>query len=151
LDAESIRDAMLAVSGELDGRVGGESSELSDSNVRRTVYVRVGRYQQNETLALFDFPSTSVHVEKRAVTNVPLQKLFFLNSRFFRFRSEALAQRAECASSSTDERVSLLHQWLFQRAPTTDEAAKAREFLRDSTLPQYAQVLLSTNEFLYVD
>ncbi|MBM3769191.1 MAG: DUF1553 domain-containing protein, partial [Acidobacteria bacterium] len=151
LDAESIRDAILAVSGELDSKVGGESSELSDSNVRRTVYVRVGRYQQNETLALFDFPSTSVHVEKRAVTNVPLQKLFFLNSRFFRFRSEALAQRAECAATSIDERVALLHQWLFQRAPSSEEAATAREFLRDSTLPQYAQVLLSTNEFLYVD
>lgn len=72
------------MSGELDGKAGGESADLADGNLRRTVYVRVGRYQQNETLALFDFPSTSIHVEQRGVTNVPLQKLFFLNSSFLR-------------------------------------------------------------------
>jgi hypothetical protein len=151
LDAEAIRDSILTASGEIDLRVGGESAELSDGNVRRTVYVRVGRYQQNETLALFDFPSTSIHVEQRGVTNVPLQKLFFLNSSFLRLRAEALAARVECAATSQDERVEAAYRILLQRAPTAHERKMAMDFLAQSDWAQYAQVLLSSNEFLYVD
>jgi len=151
LDAESTRDTLLAVSGELNAKRGGESAELSDNNLRRTVYVRVGRYQQNETLALFDFPSTSVHVEKRAVTNVPLQKLFFLNSRFFHLRAGALAQRLECMAESPAERVRKAYQLLFHREPAATERLQAEQFLRNSNWTEYIEVLLSTNEFLYVD
>jgi cytochrome c553 len=151
LDAEAIRDSVLAASGELDGRMFGDSAELSDTNLRRTVYVRVGRYQQNETLALFDFPSTSIHVEQRGVTNVPLQKLFFLNSSFLRLRAEALAARAECLASAEKDRVAAIYQLLFQRGPEEKELAAAARFLREADWVQYAQVLLSSNEFLYVD
>ncbi|MFN0104238.1 MAG: PSD1 and planctomycete cytochrome C domain-containing protein [Bryobacteraceae bacterium] len=151
LDAEAIRDSILAVSGELDLRIGGESADLADGNRRRTAYVRVGRYQQNETLALFDFPSASIHVEQRGVTNVPLQKLFFLNSSFLRLRAEALAQRLECASTSESGRVAAAYHWLFQREPSDRERRIASVFLTKSDWAQYAQVLLSSNEFLYVD
>jgi len=149
LDAEAIRDSILFTSGELNGRMLGESVELSD--LRRTVYVRVGRYQQNETLALFDFPSTSIHVEQRGVTNVPLQKLFFLNSSFMRLRAEALAARIECMAVSERDRVGAVYSVLFQRAPSEREIRAAFAFLARADWPQYAQVLLSSNEFLYVD
>ncbi|MBI2685792.1 MAG: PSD1 domain-containing protein [Acidobacteria bacterium] len=151
LDAEAIRDSILAASGELDRRMGGESGDLSDSNVRRTVYVRVGRYQQNETLALFDFPSTSIHVEQRGVTNVPLQKLFFLNSGFLRLRAESLAQKMECVSTADSERIRAAYLRLFQRPETPAELRAGLAFLSKSDWAQYAQVLLSSNEFLYVD
>ena len=151
LDAEAIRDSILAVSGELDGRVGGDSAELTDGNLRRTVYVRVGRYQQNETLALFDFPSTSIHVEQRGVTNVPLQKLFFLNSPFLRLRAEALAQRVECVAQTNPERLTAVYSLLFQRAPNAREREVGAAFLNQADWAQYIQVLLSSNEFLYVD
>ncbi|HEU0119100.1 MAG TPA: PSD1 and planctomycete cytochrome C domain-containing protein [Bryobacteraceae bacterium] len=151
LDAETIRDSILAASGELDRRVGGESADLSDTNLRRTVYVRVGRYQQNETLALFDFPSTSIHVEQRGVTNVPLQKLFFLNSSFLRLRAEALSQRLECASADDASRIQSIYRQLFHRPPTEHEKTIAAAFLAKADWAQYAQVLLSSNEFLYVD
>lgn len=151
LDAEAIRDSILAVSGELDGKAGGESADLADGNLRRTVYVRVGRYQQNETLALFDFPSTSIHVEQRGVTNVPLQKLFFLNSSFLRSRAEALAVRVECMGETDAERLAVMYALLFQRAPSNRERDAAVSFLQKADWAQYAQVLLSSNEFLYVD
>ncbi len=151
LDAEAIRDSILFASGEIDLRAKGESSELGDDNRRRTVYVRVGRYQQNETLALFDFPSTSIHVEQRGVTNVPLQKLFFLNSSFLRLRAEALAARLECLATGESERIGAAYQLLFHRAPSARESAAAAAFLAQADWAQYAQVLLSSNEFLYVD
>ena len=149
LDAEAIRDSILFASGELSLQLGGESADLAD--LRRTVYVRVGRYQQNETLALFDFPSTSIHVEQRGVTNVPLQKLFFLNSAFLRLRAEALAARLECMAVSERERVIAAYGLLLQRAPSEREFAAASSFLAAADWAQYAQVLLSSNEFLYVD
>ena len=115
------------------------------------MYVRVGRYQQNETLALFDFPSTSIHVEQRGVTNVPLQKLFFLNSSFLRLRAEALAQRVECMAQSTPERLTAVYTLLFQRIPNVREREVGAAFLGQADWAQYIQVLLSSNEFLYVD
>jgi hypothetical protein len=142
---------MLAVIGELNPAAGGESAEYSDDNLRRTVYIRVGRYQQNETLALFDFPSTSVHVEKRAATNVPLQKLFFLNSGFVRRRSAALAGRIEQMAPDPALRLQAAHRLLFHRPVSSGERQQALAFVERSGWEQYAQVLLSTNEFLYVD
>jgi len=143
LDAESMRDALLAVSGELEARVGGESAPLDDKLRRRTVYARVGRYQQNETLALFDFPSSSVSAEHRAATNVPLQRLFFLNSDFLKQRAAAFAGRAPG--------VERAYALLFQRAPSAREKARGEQFLAQASAVEYAQVLLSANEFLYVD
>ncbi|MCA2970472.1 MAG: DUF1549 domain-containing protein [Acidobacteriaceae bacterium] len=143
LDAESMRDALLAVSGELEARVGGESAPLDDKLRRRTVYARVGRYQQNETLALFDFPSSSVSAEHRAATNVPLQRLFFLNSDFIKQRAAAFAGRAPS--------VERAYALLFQRAPSARERERGERFLAQASPVEYAQVLLSSNEFLYVD
>ncbi len=143
MDAESMRDAILAVSGELDCTVGGESAELDDRNLRRTVYARVGRYQQNETLALFDFPSSSASAEHRAVTNVPLQRLFFLNSDFIKRRAKAFSERI----SSVERAYTLV----FQRVPSAREKERGEQFLREASKAEYAQVLLSSNEFLYVD
>jgi hypothetical protein len=143
LDAESMRDMLLAVTGELDAKVGGESAPLDDKLRRRTVYARVGRYQQNETLALFDFPSASASAEHRAATNVPLQRLFFLNSDFIKERATTLAQR-----TSTVEKAYAL---LFQRPPSAKEKERGERFLAEASPAEYAQVLLSSNEFLYVD
>jgi hypothetical protein len=143
LDAESMRDMLLAVTGELETKVGGESAPLDDKLRRRTVYARVGRYQQNETLALFDFPSSSVSAEHRAATNVPLQRLFFLNSDFIKQRAETFAGRAPS--------VERAYALLFQRAPSAKEKERGERFLAEASRAEYAQVLLSSNEFLYVD
>ncbi len=148
LEAEALRDSVLAVAGTLEDKLGGESAALDDTR-RRTVYVRVGRYRQEETLSLFDFPSSSVTAEQRAVTNVPLQRLFFLNSSFILKQSAALADRVAAVPAS--ERIGLVYRLLFQRGPSPGELTLANQFLASGTWPAYAQVLLSSNEFAFID
>ena len=133
----------------LEEKVGGESVALDGTN-RRTVYARVGRYRQDETLSLFDFPSSSVTSEQRAVTNVPLQRLFFLNSGFILKQSAALAARV-AAEASEEGRIVYAHRLLYQREPVEEELELGREFLRQGSWAAYAQVLLSANEFAFID
>ncbi|MBK5291646.1 MAG: PSD1 domain-containing protein [Acidobacteriia bacterium] len=152
LDAEPLLDAMLAVSGELDRTLGGESRPLNADLHRRTLYVKTSRFQQNETLSLFDLPVASVTCEQRAVTNVPLQKLVFLNSDIVSSRAAALARRVR--KRNIEEGIERAYQLLFQRAPGSSERKLAAQFLRAAgkdRWEQYAQVLLSSNEFAYVD
>ncbi|WP_419164523.1 DUF1553 domain-containing protein [Candidatus Palauibacter sp.] len=94
LDAESIRDAILAASGDLDPKVGGPSLDLRDEkNNRRTIYGKVSRFQVDEYLQTFDFPNPSLSAERRYTTNVPGQSLYFMNSPFVRRQAELLVNR----------------------------------------------------------
>ena len=94
LGAESIRDAVLAVSGDLDPKVGGPSLALDDEeNDRRTIYGRVSRFQVDEYLQTFDFPNPSLSAERRYTTNVPAQSLYFMNSPFVRRQAERFVSR----------------------------------------------------------
>ncbi|MEJ7608419.1 MAG: DUF1553 domain-containing protein [Bryobacteraceae bacterium] len=152
LDAEPMRDALLAASGELDRSIGGESKPLDDGFRRRTLYAKTSRFQQDETLSLFDLPSASVTCEQRATTNVPLQKLFFLNSEMVRQRAEALGKRIE--RTEVRDGVEAAYRLLFLRSPSEHERQLAVTFLEASgsgRWAEYAKVLLSSNEFAYVD
>ncbi|MCW5965668.1 MAG: PSD1 domain-containing protein [Bryobacterales bacterium] len=152
LEAEPLLDAMLAASGELDRTVGGESRPLEETFVRRTLYAKTSRFQQDETLTLFDLPSALVTCEQRVVTTVPLQKLFLLNSGTVHRRAEALAQRIQ--DDDPDAGITTAYRLLFQRPPATEELQQAREFLASgepSRWREYAWALLSSNEFAYVD
>lgn len=152
LDAEPLLDAMLAVSGELDRTAGGESKPLDEAFVRRSLYAKTSRFQQDETLSLFDLPSALVTCEQRVVTTVPLQKLFLLNSGMVARRAEALGKRI--ARDNPSESVAVAYRLVFNRAPTPAELSLARDFLDSAggnPWPQYAWVLLSSNEFAYVD
>ena len=94
LDAESIRDAILSASGDLDPKVGGPSLDLRDEkNNRRTIYGKVSRFQVDEYLQTFDFPNPSLSAERRYTTNVPGQSLYFMNSPFVRRQAELLVNR----------------------------------------------------------
>ncbi len=94
LEAESIRDAILSVSGNLDPTVGGPSQDLGDEdNDRRTIYGEVSRFEVNEFLQTFDFPNPSLSAARRHTTNVPGQSLFFMNSPFVRRQAERLVRR----------------------------------------------------------
>ncbi len=104
LDAESIRDTLLAASGNLDRTVGGRSQSLADpENSRRTVYGTVSRFQVDTYLQTFDFPNPGITAEKRFVTNVPLQNLYFMNSDFVARQAKALAKRLATPKSSQVE------------------------------------------------
>jgi hypothetical protein len=103
LDAESIRDALLQVSGGLDPKIGGKSLSLDDEkNDRRTLYGEVSRFQANEYLQTFDFPNPSLSAERRFATNVPLQSLYFMNSDFVRRQANRLVGRLVAATEEDD-------------------------------------------------
>ena len=74
-------------------KIGGPSVTLTPLADRRTVYGKVSRYKLDEFLQLFDFPSPSQTAEQRFTTNVPLQRLFFMNSDFMQQQAERLAEQ----------------------------------------------------------
>lgn len=143
LDAEAIRDSMLKVSGLLDETIGGASVDISKDLTRRSVYGRVSRFQLDDSLSIFDFPSPSITAEKRNVTHVPQQQLFFLNSPF----SAAIAQAI--AKKTKDPRVA--YRMILSRDPSASEVNLANTFLAKGEFAEFAQVLLSSNEFLFLD
>ncbi len=156
LDAEAFRDALLAAAGTLDGAsYGGESKPITDpANRRRTIYARTGRFRQDETMSLFDFPSASVTCEQRVSTNVPMQKLYFLNSEFVQQQAEALAARLPASASTPAEKIAALYRFALGRMPSARELALAQDFISqapESPWKGLAQVLFSSNEFAFID
>ncbi len=158
LTVEQWRDATLFLSGELKWE--GENSPDLDNpaNHRRTVCARISRLNLNGVLALFDYPDANVHAEKRSVTTTPTQKLFMLNSPFMMGRARALAARIAAQSDENDPaRVRRAYQMLFGRDADPSELKIALEFLRRPAAAgmtrweQYAQMLLASNEMLFVD
>jgi len=166
LSAEAFRDSVLAVSEQLDPKVGGPSGDADKADFkRRTIYAGVSRHKLSDTLQTFDFPDPAIHCAKRSDTTTPLQQMFVLNSPFMREQATALAERVEKNVSETvEQKVQLAHRLLFSRDASAAELAIAREFLRsdeaktteagnDSQIKwsRYAHALLSSNEFLYID
>jgi cytochrome c553 len=159
LEVEAWRDAMLAASGQLDDHVGGPSFDLAAPDARRrTVYAAVSRHELNALLRLFDFPDPNITSSERTVTTVPLQQLFVLNSEFMVRNARALVSRLRSGPERDDAgRVRRAFLLLYGRPVTDRELALGLAFLggpEDGKLTrweQYAQVLLSSNEFMYVD
>jgi hypothetical protein len=138
LSAEQIRDSVLFVSGALDTKMGGPSAPLTPLFPRRTVYGRVSRYKLDEFLQLFDFPSASQSAEKRFTTDVPLQRLFFMNSDFMQQHAEQVAERV--AAEPTDEaRIRKAYRLIFGRTPSPAEIAAGRAFLVAEPMRQYEE------------
>jgi hypothetical protein len=157
LDVESWRDAMLAVTGTLDRTIGGPSRELSDlANHRRTLYGTVKRRELNDLLRLHDFPDPTTHNPTRLPTTTPLQQLFTLNSPFLQQQAAALVKRLHGDAPGKDGgRIRRAYALLFGRPATETEVHLGLEFLAGGPAgrmwEQYAHVLLSSNEFLFVD
>jgi mono/diheme cytochrome c family protein len=165
LTVEQWRDGVLFVCGNLqDG--GGKSMELGDpKNLRRTLYARISRLKLNDVLVQFDYPDANVHAEKRSVTSTPAQKLFMLNSPFILRQAKALAERLHRDAPAGDDaaRIDRAYRLVYARPPEPAELSLGLEFLHrpaaaaDSSAPvptrweQYAQILLASNEAMYVD
>lgn len=153
LDVESLRDAMLAVSGMLDRTPAGPAQKLSDGcNLRRTVYGFVSRRALDGTLGLFDFPNPNNTSEQRILTSTPLQRLFFLNSGFVMEQAQHLARRTIGIGDPT-ARIRETYRLAYGRLPAPEEGKLALDFVGqdEKTWARFAQVLLSANEFLFID
>ena len=123
LDIEAWRDALLAVSGQLDAATGGPTLDLgAQQNRRRTVYAKISRHELNGVLRLFDFPDANITSEKRTETTVPQQQLFVLNSPFVVAQARALAEKLSRETAKGEaEFVRRAYALVFGRPPEDAE------------------------------
>ncbi len=166
LDAELIRDRMLAVSGLLDETTGGESvptvefsagTHLVDpehpGRYRRSVYLTTQRSTQPTILKVFDGPVMETNWPHRHSSTVAPQALTLMNHPFVREAAEALANRiVNCPGEAAEDRTCYAFQLVYGRDPRPEE----RQLLKsaggeNSDWTLIAHALLSSNEFLYVD
>ena len=138
MDVEEIRDSLLATSGALDKKIGGPSEALTPQSTRRTLYGKVSRYKLDDFLQLFDFPSPNISAEQRYSTNVPLQRLFFMNSDFVQQQAELVAKKIE-TEPTMESRIQKAYRLVFGRAATAEEVRLGVEYLRNEPLKQYEE------------
>jgi len=158
LDWEATRDALLFVSGRLDTAMGGRAVEVLDSP-RRTVYGFIDRQNLPGVFRAFDFASPDTTSPQRFTTTVPQQALFLMNSPFAVREAKELVKRSEIGSATEPaERIRQLYRIAYQRDPTAEELETGLKFVssgseskRLGVWEQYAQVLLESNEFVFVD
>ena len=145
LDAESIRDAMLAVSGDLDPREASahpfpnpadwnwsqhKPFEALYSTNKRSVYLMLQRSQRHPYLSIFDGADTNVSTALRTASVTPLQALYMMNSEFIHERSLHFADRVIASAPSDAGRLKLAFQLAFSRLPTPEESQHAIEYCR---------------------
>jgi hypothetical protein len=170
LDAESLRDAMLAASGKLDLTMGGPSvqqfffkddhSPVYDyarfdpddpANFRRSIYRFIVRSVPDPLMDRFDCPDVSMVTAKRTTTITAIQALAQMNNPFVLKQAEHLADRIETMSNAPDEQVRLLYRLLLQRKPQPGEQATLKDYLGRNGLRNLCRLMLNTNEFIFVD
>jgi hypothetical protein len=162
LESEAIRDSMLAVSGELDRRIGGPTEEESKSK-RRTIYLLQRRSRAAMMQKMFDAPTAAGEsCPKRHCTTVPMQALFMLNNEFGLERARALADAIQDrAGSDRTRQIESAFLLVLGRQPDDRERDLASRFFRNhpadpaagegAALVQFCQVMLNLNEFIYID
>lgn len=176
MEAEMVRDSLLAVAGTLDLKMGGSlaswkndeyvpGDEAPFASNRRSVYLPILRDRVYDVLSLFDFANPSVGTARRGSTVVSHQALFFMNSPLVKGAARELAQRSLSGAALSDtDRLGWLYRQTLGRAPRREELRRSLEFVatapanssedRESRLQRYSafvQVLLSSNEFVYRD
>ena len=167
LEAEALRDNVLAVSGRLDTTMGGVATRDFTSG-RRGLYLMTVRSDRSGYGPLFDAADSGVSVERRTVSTVAPQALFLLNNPFLLDQTHLLAQRLARSEPQNAARIQAAYRLLYSRPATPQEieiglaflARAAKETLGTAKTPtdgdlrpweEYCQLLLCANEFLYID
>jgi hypothetical protein len=166
LDAESIRDTLLAVSGRLDETMYGPSIQPHrkqptnyrrlfqgplDGNGRRSIYLKVTRMQGPKFLEIFDFPAPLQTRGNRDVTNVPTQSLAMLNDPFVLQQAQGWADRLP--PGTFEQRLTKMFETALLRPPTAEESKAYKqlaETLGPNPWPTLAHTLFNSKEFLYL-
>jgi hypothetical protein len=167
LEAEAIRDAILAASGQLDDRMAGPGytiwkpntnyvavfdplRDLGPSAFRRMVYQFKPRSQQDPTFGAFDCPDAALAAPKRNVSTTALQSLNLLNSRFILQQSRAFASRLHHdAGDDPEAQAQRGFRLAFGRKPDAVELAAAVALIREHGAAAFGRALFNANEFIY--
>ncbi len=173
LDADAIRDSILAVSGALNLKMGGvgvipplTSEEIlaartprmwpanpdPSEHARRSVYLQVKRSMAVPMLQIFDAPDTARSCARRETSTVAPQALAMMNSSFVLEQADRFAARLRnLGGDDPGSQVDAGWALALGRAPTDAERQTALDFLRRNSLPQLCLMLFNMNEFVYVD
>jgi hypothetical protein len=154
LEFEPLHDAMLAVSGQLDLKLGGPAVKLFGGDKRRAVYGYVDRLEFPSLLTTFDVPNPAGLTPERTNTTVAPQALFLMNGPFARDAAKKLIAHPSVQElTDPGERRERLYLILLGRQPDEEERKLAVAFIsrgRDHWV-NFAHGLLMTNEFAFVD
>ena len=172
LEAEAVRDAMLAASNQLNTEIGGKGYTDVNSyffkgtqfydpidpvgyiNHRRTLYRMGARGGRSPFLDNFDCPDPSTTTPRRSSTVTPLQALSLLNHSFSLRMAENFANRLSESTdhvTSPDDRIRTADRLLYSRSPDDQELALGRDFIAKRGLPAFCRALWNSSEFLFVD
>ena len=179
LDAESLRDSILLLSGRLDRTLYGPPVPVVEDSVglvnpandspRRSLYLQVRRTSPVSLLAAFDAPVMTVNCDRRVPSTTALQSLMLMNSDFVLNQAAAIARRIQAGTPAPTlaEQIAAAWRLVYQRPITAEELDWARTFAAEqratldrsgaagdrqlTVLTSLAQQLLNSNEFLYVD
>ena len=170
LEAETFRDAVLSVSGELDSRLGGPgyrdwTVSSAGNNETYAVFDAVGgefncrsiyrtclRTGTSPLLDILDCPDPSVATPRRSMTTTPLQALALLNNKFIEHYAERFADRLRReAGDDAAAQVKRAYALALAREPAADEAEVARQFVANHGLTQFCIVLFNASEFIDID
>ena len=158
LDLEAMRDSILAVSGNLDLRQEGRSEKIENkANAnRRTIYSFIDRQNLPSLFRTFDFAGPDTTCGRRFTTTIPQQSLYLLNSPFIERQAKKLIESNKVQLATTEERISIIFQKIYQRDPKKWEFESAKSFV-DKFIPSSSawqmlgQALLVSNEMMFVD
>ena len=170
LDAESIRDAVLAISGKLDLKMYGpgfrtfgflddhsphykyeEYNPDDPAGHRRSVYRFLVRSVPDPFMETLDCPDPSLRVEKRNESLTALQALALLNDKFMLRMAQHFAERVEKKGGDLSHRVTLAHRLALGREPRAEEILVLTEYARKHGLANLCRLIWNTNEFSFVD
>jgi hypothetical protein len=164
LDFEAVHDTLLHAAGRIDLSLGGLSVDLQAEpfSTRRALYGLIDRQNLPGLFRTFDFANPDTSNQGRFHTTVPQQALFLMNSPFVIEQARALAARAEVKSANDPVgKIQALYQIVLQRPARRSEASLGEKFIaaqsrpgesaKLSPLEKYAQILLLSNELMFVD
>lgn len=170
IEAESIRDSILKVAGQLNTESGGQGYQDVKSYFfkgtqfyepldpvgkefnRRSIYRFSARGGRHPLLETFDCPDPSTTTPDRASTTTPLQALSLMNTSFVLRMSDQLAERIkQRAGTESQKQITQLFLLVYQRQPLPQEALLAMQFVAQHGLSALCRVVLNSNEFLYVN
>ncbi len=167
LEAESIRDSMLAVSGQLNLKMQGRGFNLFDQrgglsgfdpietftpdNQRRMIYAHKVRREPETVFGAFDCPDAGQSTAIRRASTTPIQALNLFNSRFTLTQAEAFASRViKEVGNDPAKQITRAYQLAFSRAPTREELAETEIIIKQHGLVTLCRALFNSNEFLFV-